>query len=208
MKILFLLFLISCAVTSPPYQPEMQDFNYITPTPKYVAHWDFKESGAMWTSQLSDALDVYGRELLLYTPNDIKNFTDSKFDNPIKRKQFYIALVSCMAKYESGFKPDSFYTEKFSDNSGNKVVSRGLLQISGESARGYKCDVPKDNYKILHDTKINLECGVRILNKWIIKDGVISNYNNNIYYGGARYWAVLRNEVLKKIQTCTQSLLK
>lgn len=207
MKILFiLLFILSCTEQQIITENFVETKSLELPT-KYVAAWDSVKNQT-WTDTTLVALEKFGKDLILITPKDISSFTKSKFDTPEKRKQFYVSLISCMSKYESSFDTLSYYTEKFPDNTGARVVSRGLLQISGESAIGYSCEVPKNNYMILHDPKINLECGVRILNRWIKKDLVLSSYVGERWIGGARYWAVLRNPVLSKVQRCISNLEK
>jgi hypothetical protein len=98
-----------------------------------------------------------------------------------------------MAKPESNFKPQSFYQEKFKDAQGRRVISRGLLQISHESANQprYACDIKQPHS--LHDPKVNLSCGVKIMSKWVQTDGVISQQRwSKDPKGGARYWSTLR----------------
>jgi soluble lytic murein transglycosylase-like protein len=91
-----------------------------------------------------------------------------------------------MIQYESGFDPSQTYTESFTDRSGNRVVSTGLLQLSQESARGYGHSVTTQD---LMDPYVNLQVGVDILEHWVSRDGVIAGDGNT---GGGRYWSVLR----------------
>lgn len=117
----------------------------------------------------------------------------------LSAKECLIQTISIMAKYESGFKPQEQYKEAFKDAKGNYVVSRGLLQISIESAnqKAYACNI-KDA-KELHDPKINLECAVKIAVYWINKDAVFfgdrtdSDKNKKIYLGLGRYNSVARS---------------
>jgi len=114
-----------------------------------------------------------------------------------------------MAKPESNFKPQSFYQEKFKDAKGRRVISRGLLQISHESANQprYSCDIKQPHY--LHDPKINLRCGVKIMSKWVKTDGVISQPRwSTEPKGGSRYWSTLRpaRGHLKTISEFTRGL--
>lgn len=153
------------------------------PKKEYAAAWPNKE----WTIILSDALDKYGQELLKAEPRDAKYFCKN-FDS-VDRKQFYISLISALAKFESNFKPETAYKESFKDSTGQYVVSRGLLQISQESARGYGCEVnqPSD----LHNSQINLQCGVRILARWVVRDSVLRSQSAP-WKGAARYWSPFR----------------
>ena len=56
----------------------------------------------------------------------------------------------------------------------------------------------------LHNAKINLNCGIKILSYWVKTDGVIASENGK-NTGGSRFWSVLRfkNGLLNKIRTHT-----
>lgn len=130
---------------------------------------------------------------------EIKKYDWSTVEMPCKKisKESCVAqLISKMAQYESGFDPSESYKEDFKDSSGAYVVSRGLLQISKESANDYKCQ-GKTTLKIidakdLHDYGVNLKCGVKILNKWGLKHKVLYGGKTNAWLGGSKYWSVLR----------------
>jgi hypothetical protein len=110
-----------------------------------------------------------------------------------QRLRFWSDLLAAIAYHESGHNPDLTYTENFSDNRGERVISRGLLQLSFESGKAYDC--PLEQAAELHDPAKNIDCGVRILNKWVGQDGVISQDAGGYprqWLGGARYWSVLR----------------
>lgn len=163
-----------------------------TDAPKqvYAAAWDKNKNGAKYTELTVKALEQYGNGLMaLVSVNDAKkycpNFEKLSLD---QKKAFYVLLISSVAQYESDFNTDEKYTEGFDDVQGNKVVSRGLLQISQESAnqKAYGCDIKQA--QDLHIPEVNLNCAVKILNHWITQDKVIGT--NKL--GGARYWAVLR----------------
>ncbi len=110
------------------------------------------------------------------------------------RKGFFLSLISAMSKFESGFDPTTEYKENFKDSKGNWIISRGLLQLSVESANGYGCQVTENS---LHDAKTNLTCAIIILNRWVAKDryfGSSIGSAKNKHVGGARYWSVLREK--------------
>ncbi len=114
-------------------------------------------------------------------------------------------LFVAMTYYESGFKPQSIYREcnknkcQYSNGcqthveygycmkgghalDGGIVISRGLLQISLESAKGYGCKVNKPDD--LHEPIQNLVCGQNIMSRQIIRTGKITTTSN--------YWAVVK----------------
>ncbi|MBY0417525.1 MAG: transglycosylase SLT domain-containing protein [Pararheinheimera sp.] len=156
------------------------------------AAWSEKNRDGSWTRAAEQA--VAQSVLVKLVPADVQSFCPLYASLPQqKRSQFWVALFSAMAKPESNFKPQSFYQEKFKDGKGRRVISRGLLQISHESANQprYACDIKQP--QSLHDPKVNLSCGVKIMSKWVKTDGVISQPRwSKDPKGGARYWSTLR----------------
>ena len=113
-------------------------------------------------------------------------------EKPCKKvdlKECVMQLISIMAKYESNFKPETNFTESFNDSKGKPVISRGLLQISQESAnqKAYNCKI-KDA-KELNDSKINLECAVNIIHFQAVKHNSLMGEPKK---GCAAYWSVCR----------------
>jgi len=131
-----------------------------------------------WDKWLTDAVNASAIKPDLVKP--CKNLSS---------KDCLIQALSIMAKYESGFKPAESYAEGFNDAKGDKVISRGLLQISIESANQsqYSCGIKTASE--LHDPKINIICAVKIAVYQINRDGT--------FFGGdklglGRYWSVAR----------------
>lgn len=156
------------------------------------AAWSEKNRDGSWTRMTE--LAVAQSPLVKLVPADVQSFCPLYASLPQQqRSKFWVALFSAMAKPESNFIPQSFYQEKFKDAKGRRVVSRGLLQISHESANQprYACNIKQPHS--LHDPKVNLSCGVKIMSKWVKTDGVISQPGwSNDPKGGARYWSTLR----------------
>ncbi len=156
------------------------------------AAWAKSNRDGSWTRTAETA--VANSPLAGLIPKDILYFCPAYAKLPtLERRKFWVGLISAMAKPESNFKPQRFYQEKFSDRKGRPVISRGLLQISIESAnqQRYSCDIPYPAK--LHDPDINLACGVKILAKWVSTDGVIAKHSQpRTYKGGSRYWSTLR----------------
>jgi hypothetical protein len=106
------------------------------------------------------------------------------------RNVFWAHLVVAMAKRESSYKPDMQYKESFKDAKGRYVISRGLLQISQESANSYGCRI--DPASELHFPEINLSCGLKIIERWVVRDGqAMGSPGKNV--GCGRYWSVCRS---------------
>lgn len=154
-------------------------------------NWDGRHRNSeQWSQYTYDAVQEFGQDLLASDPDDIDLFCPNYNNlNREGKSMFWIQLIASMTEFESGFRPETSFTESFRDSQGDLIVSRGLLQISIESARGYDCDLR--NAQDLHDAQRNLECGIRIMNRWVMRDGRIAG-NINGWKGGARYWSVLR----------------
>jgi len=159
----------------------------------YAAWSDYNADGS-WTRATETAVSQSG--LAKTVPADIREFCPRYQQLSTKeRRKFWVGLLSAMAKPESGFKPEISYQERFTDGKGKRVISRGLLQISIESAnqKRYDCDIPHAG--LLHDPIVNLSCGVKILAKWVKEDGVIaSKVKAGTHKGGGRYWSTLRQQ--------------
>lgn len=173
MKYLLTLILLASCTTTPPV------------VDKPAEEKEYPLSGWKYTALAENAVRTYGTELLKAEPKDIADFCGNW--KGIDRVKFYEAMLAAMAKRESAWDPTTKYTESFSDAKGVKVVSRGLLQISIESANqsAYKCNIKNANE--LHDPSINLNCGVKILNYWA-KDGYLAKDK----LGAGRYWSTMR----------------
>jgi len=158
--------------------------------PDYAAWAKYNQDGS-WTRAAEHA--VASSSLPQLTPTDATQFCPTYPKLSLtQRKRFWVALISAMSGPESNFRPTSSYQERFSDRQGRPVVSRGLLQISQESAnqRRYGCDIRQAS--LLHDPVINLSCGVRILSRWVQQDGLIASQHSP--KGGGRYWSTLRHQ--------------
>lgn len=179
----------------------------VEPTPDVIrARWEASQrDGGKWSQHAFDQLPVLGKDLINRTPADITAFCPGyENGNAVDKKNFWVYLLSAMTQLESSHNPTVSYKESFNDSKGNPVISRGLLQISIESGNGYGCGFK--NEQELHDPYKNLDCGLRILNRWIGGDGVISGKSGSSWRGGARYWAVLRKDThLANIRSWTKA---
>lgn len=165
---------------------------------------DLSSWEALWTQALGDnettqfwteetVRQIQLEKLAETEPADVQEFCSNYSSlSENDRTGFWLVLVSAMSEKESGHDPSVSFKESFKNSQGEYVVSRGLLQLSRESANGYKCKVDDVS---LHDAVVNLSCGVRILARWVKKDLRIHSESISgkiIHRGGARYWSVLR----------------
>lgn len=162
------------------------------PTGYPAAAWEARPEGRAWTMTAHQSIDTLAPHLVALVPTDIDAFCPGyRATNAAGRRAFYVSLLAELSRYESNFDPSVRYTESFSDNAGRRVVSRGLLQLSQESANGYGCATT--NAEQLHDPHTNISCAVRILARWVERDGVIAGYSNGAWRGASRYWSPFRD---------------
>ena len=155
--------------------------------------WGGNAAAAQWTQDALTALDELGINLIRSVPTDITTYCPNyRALDYRERRGFWVALMSALAEYESNYRPETLYKERFNDAHGSPVISRGMLQISIESANSYGCGITHPSQ--LHDVRTNLRCGVRILNRWVgERDNVISAKHGAQWRGAARYWSPFRD---------------
>jgi hypothetical protein len=154
--------------------------------------WDGRLEGREWTALTQGAIDSLAPQLLNTLPADIDAFCPGyKTASAGERRLFYVALLAELARYESNFDPNTRFQENFTDSTGARVVSRGLLQLSQESANGYGCAITQPDQ--LYVPATNLACAVRILGRWIERDQLIAGYSAGAWRGASRYWSPLRD---------------
>lgn len=161
------------------------------PTALPTARWDSRPAGRDWTRFALGGLDSHAQGLLATVPSDVGAYCPRYAQaNPADRRAFWVGLLSALARVESDFDPSvEFIEPNIFDVQGNRVVSRGLLQISRESANGYGCGISDEQQ--LHDPATNLTCAVRIMNRLVTRDGVIGS-TAGPWRGMAAYWSPFR----------------
>jgi hypothetical protein len=154
--------------------------------------WEIRPEGRQWTTIAHTSIDTLAPALTTVTPTDIDAFCPGyPAASPANRRAFYVALLAEIARLESNFDPSVTAAGTTTDASGRRVVSRGLLQLSPESASGYGCAVAQAQQ--LHDPATNIQCGVRILERLIARDQVVAGYASGSWRGASRYWTVFRD---------------
>ena len=172
----------------------------VEPAQLQRSSWHWETSKPQYEHYARRAIDEVGQGLLTAEPVDIGQFCWSYAGlDREARVWFWSDLLAAMSKLESDHNEALQYTERFADVNGNRVVSRGLLQLSIESSRNYQCDI--SNAEQLHSAEENIRCATRILNKWVAQDNAIglgSSFSAS-WRGGARYWSVLRNTEKRRL---------
>lgn len=169
------------------------------------ADWDGRPDGNIWTELALRHLREFGQALLVAVPEDIEEFCPQfRSLDAAGREAFWVGLISAMTRFESNFRPEVAFNEyehcrdqrcrdRMTTSDGRPVISRGLLQLSQESANGYVgCPVPRQDELRLHEADLNLRCTVAILNRRVVRDRVINAQRDGSWVGGAAYWSVLR----------------
>lgn len=105
------------------------------------------------------------------------------------KREFFVMLFSSLARFESGFKPETTYREDFADSNGDSVISTGLFQVSVESLGGYGFKTTKEKLK---DPYTNIDAMLVVANRWLVRDGCIAGGGKGAWRGMARYWSVFR----------------
>lgn len=179
--ILLPLLLLSCEATQPTKEPTPNNPAPIIvdePKTNMDLAWAKEPKAIEWNYYLDQAMASLPSNATIKTPCKKLSLIDCS-------KQ----LLSIMAKYESSYKTEESYKEGFSDSQGKAVISRGLFQISQESANqsAYGCKIT--DAKQLHDPKTNINCAVKILSYQAKKHGVLIDGSKA---GCGAYWSVCR----------------
>ena len=170
------------------------------------ARWEKSNPSKIeWSEYAFNEIQRQGDVLTKTVPRDIgefcPNYPSLRED---EKREFWVYLLSTLSELESSHQPDCAYQESFPDSTGQLVVSRGLLQLSRESANNYGCGFKTASE--LYDPLRNLSCGIKILGHWVGRHGALAGRGPKGWNGGARYWSVLRTgKKLSRIQAWTNA---
>ena len=154
------------------------------------AAWGNRKRGKAWSAETLRLIE--SAKLFNVVPTDIDSFCPNYRNADQKtRSAFWLMLISAMAKKESGLDTAALYVEPFMNRDSEYVVGRGLLQVAMDDKEANGCRI-RDTLDLFH-AKVNLACGIHILNKLVRKDLRIGSYRGEKNGRGiARYWSVLR----------------
>ena len=187
-----LVFVIFCGCTTATNQPDKSQ-SYIS------ENWQWDTRFPAYNSYAKQAIIKYGSSLYGNPPKDVIDFCPDYFSlSADSRLMFWVNFLSALSYEESDHDSDLEYQERFEDNYGNKVISKGLFQLSYESSQNYDCNI--SNHDDLKNPQVNIECATKILNKWNMSDNRITGRRFKFFgswKGGARYWSVLRKKNTK-----------
>lgn len=188
-----------CSSTTPAPPPDedmVQPVQNVTPSPLPLSAFSWPaalKNKQDWHSALqSRLLNSY---LTTGRINDMESELCPRFYDlaHASKVDVWTEIFINMIRYESAFDPSTLYLEpNVVDRHGVRVTSRGLLQISIESANGYGCKIARESD--LHDPYIGLNCGVQIMERLVAKSQfAVGKHGDGRWRGGAAYWAVLRH---------------
>ena len=142
--------------------------------------WDHRPEAKKWTVTSLSVVAANDERLASKVPGDIAVFCPKYPQASMnERRAFWAGLLSATAKHESTWNPSAA-------GGGGRWI--GLMQISPQTARGYKCDA--QSAAALKDGAANLACAIQIMSAQVGRDGVVAG-------GGARGigrdWAPFRS---------------
>lgn len=106
-----------------------------------------------------------------------------------EKVKWFAHFICKMSWFESKWNPLAKLAEDFKDRDGKRVESRGLMQISIESARGYGFEGSNND---LFDPLKNLDVTVKIMEKLIEKAERLQGAPNDKWIGVSAYWSTMR----------------
>lgn len=180
--------------------------------------WGGRNESAEWTAIVRGAVSRIGKHMLQGTKDMDAFCPNYKNLDRENRLNFWAFLFAQMAKYESSYEPATRYVESGLGKdavTGRKNTSEGLLQVSYQDSKYHKggCQFDwnrdrnlsaKDHRKSIFNPRLNLTCGVQIMENQVRK------YNRIVVNKGQGYWSILikghRNNKIAKIKAQTNQL--
>ena len=141
--------------------------------------WDDHPEADTWTQASLAALRRSSAQLASAMPADIAEWCPGYTQNapPGQRRAFWLGLVSALAWYESGHRPQAV--------GGGRWF--GLMQIAPATARARGCAAGTGD--ALLDGRANLACAMRIIGQNVARDGVVAAGRGGV----AAEWAPFRS---------------
>jgi hypothetical protein len=148
------------------------------------ADWDDEPQASEWTDIVLEGLR--SSELTRAVPIDVADFWRGYEGADVDdRTQFWLMLISAIAREESSFDPGCVYEEP----PPLSQKSIGLMQLS-LTDRTYGCDFPTE--ESIKEPRRNLLCAIKIIDGLISRDGRIGGDPAHRTAGAAAYWSTLR----------------
>jgi hypothetical protein len=104
-------------------------------------------------------------------------------------KKFWPALMKATAYYESSYKVDTRFKERFNDSAGNAQWSQGLFQLSLDDARRGVAECKEITQATILEAEPNILCAIGIMDQLVLK-----NQFNTMRGALGRYWSTIRDK--------------
>ena len=152
-----------------------------------ATRWGSANGRDAWTAAALDEVRNGGKALWRdgFTPIGLETFCPGyAAKGEADRQAFWVGLLSSMARWEtSGYNPTTVYRES------NGELSIGVLQLSVTDSR----TCPWIDEATIRQAEPNVRCGIRILARDVVRDGMIAEgTNKTTARGAARYWGPMR----------------
>nr|WP_319246757.1 transglycosylase SLT domain-containing protein [uncultured Celeribacter sp.] len=126
--------------------------------------WHRQSHGPRWTRAAMHAIASHGQALVKTVPQDIRDWCPGYVQQtPQGRAAFWAGLLSTLSYHESTWRETAV-------GGGGRWF--GLVQIAPRTAQAYQCRAGTG--EALKDGVQNLSCAVRIMNRTVARDGVVS----------------------------------
>jgi hypothetical protein len=141
--------------------------------------WDHRPEAANWTNISMNMIAANDAVLAKQVPADIDRFCPGYDTASLpERRAFWAGLLSATAKHESTWNPAA-------SGGGGRYI--GLMQISPQTARAYRCEATSAS--ALKNGEANLACAIKIMSTQVGRDGVVAGGGNR---GIGRDWGPFR----------------
>ncbi|WP_245781140.1 transglycosylase SLT domain-containing protein [Celeribacter neptunius] len=126
--------------------------------------WKSQSKGPAWTRSAMKAVASHGQALVRTVPQDIDSWCPGyRSQDANGRAAFWSGLLSTLSYHESTWRETAV---------GGGGLWYGLVQIAPPTARLYKCQAGTG--EALKNGEMNLSCAVRIMNRTVARDQVVS----------------------------------
>lgn len=166
----------------------------------YKYPWAKTPNADKWTLETVKILQSHGKDLLEKVPSDAKLYCPNYANlTREERVMFWTRLISLLVERECSYNSSLTFKDV---QVGPNVLSTGMLMLSLESAKleVFGCTMIKTQDDLL-DWRKNLACGIRIMNYYYERDGVIATNTGDKsageWRGLSRYWGPFRDKRLR-----------
>ncbi len=165
-----------------PAEPTVQMVASLRPVARDAVlpntRWYHIRGSDLWTKTAMVALKSHGATVERTVPSDIDKWCPAyRQAGAHQRRQFWVGLMSTLAKHESTYRPHV---------SGDSGKSHGLFQIRVPTAQLYGCNA-QSKAALLQPVN-NVSCAIRIMSKTVPRDQAVSHKSSGKRGGMGADW--------------------